>query len=683
MMRRRFIFAVLLRVCYAWTTRTRTIPILSTKAATCLSAVTNTNSDDDPSAWDDVVDVAIVGAGLGGLCAGAILNTVYGRQVAVYEKHYLAGGCAHAFDRRSSPAKGNTTFTFDSGPTILLGCSRSTNPNALQQVLQVIGQPVEWIPYHGWGMVEYPQQSNSQLEWHVPVGKPNNKVNANIKNIKDNDDRDDAFIQGPLRTFGGDLAVQEYQQLRKITAPLCAGVEIPAMAMRSGPSAIFPLALRHFGTLVQIIAQGNATTGTFAPYMDGPVYCVTSPWLRAWLDALAFSLSGLPANRTAAAAMAFTIADMHAADATLDYPVGGMGSIVDALVRGVEQPSRESVSSSNNKRKGPSAVHLRTAVDRLVFSTDGSTVLGVVLANGNRIRAREGVISNIPVWSLRSLVQHDYAAMEQLASGNVVPSISSPPPTSWTLSSNKDGPADIAMERQPPQQNGKDQTEQSLLQACDSAEQTGSFMHLHLALNATGLDMNSLEPHYTVMDKGLLDANPCAEANMIAVSNPCQLDRSLAPPGTIIVHAYGAGNEPYQYWQGMDRLSEEYKLLKKQRAQVLWRAVESIIPDAKDRVIMELTGSPLTHERFLNRPAGSYGSATEDYLPDGSTPIKNLVLAGDGIFPGIGVPAVAINGASAANSLVRYVLLWRLGWPQSRSKISHFVVDVSLLGLGF
>ena len=43
-----------------------------------------------------------------------------------------------------------------------------------------------------------------------------------------------------------------------------------------------------------------------------------------------------------------------------------------------------------------------------------------------------------------------------------------------------------------------------------------------------------------------------------------------------------------------------------------------------------------------------------DYLKDGSTPIRNLVLAGDGIFPGIGVPAVAINGASAANSLVRY-----------------------------
>lgn len=591
-------------------------------ATTILSALSLLSEDDDrnAAAWDDVVDVAIVGAGLGGLCAGAILNTVYDRQVAVYEKHYLAGGCAHAFDRRTGINQGNTTFTFDAGPTILLGCSRKTNPNALQQVLKAIGQAVEWIPYFGWGMVEYPQQADKQVEWFVPVGKPD---------TNNNKDSDDAFIHGPLQRFGGDLAVKEYQQLRQLTAPLCAGVDIPAMAMRSGPTAVVPL-LRHFGTLWRIIALGNATTGTFAPFMDGPTFTVTSPWLRAWLDALAFSLSGLPANRTAAAAMAFVMADMHAPGATLDYPTGGMGSIVDALVRGVEQPSQDSSSV-----KGRSNVNLSTAVDRLVFSTNGSMVLGVVLANGMRIRAREGVISNVPVWSLRNLVQHDAAAMERLTAGNVVPK--SPPSTSWTLSKNGK-PAYIAMER--PQPDSDKSNKKSLLQACDTAEQTGSFIHLHLALNATGLDMDKLQPHYTVMDKGLLGGNPCAESNMIAVSNPCILDRNLAPPGTIIVHAYGAGNEPYQYWQGMDRRSDEYKQLKEERAQVLWRAVETIIPDVKDRVLMELTGSPLTHERFLHRPAGTYGSATEDYLLDGSTPIKNLVLAGDGIFPGIGVPSV-------------------------------------------
>jgi hypothetical protein len=67
---------------------------------------------------EEEVDVAIIGAGIGGLCAGAILNTLYGKKVAVYESHYLPGGCAHAFDRK---AANGMTFRFDSGPTILLG----------------------------------------------------------------------------------------------------------------------------------------------------------------------------------------------------------------------------------------------------------------------------------------------------------------------------------------------------------------------------------------------------------------------------------------------------------------------------------------------------------------------------------------------------------------------------------
>ena len=72
----------------------------------------------DLEAGDEEVDVAIIGGGIGGLCAGAVLNTLYGKKVGVFESHYLPGGCAHAFDRK---AANGMTFTFDSGPTILLG----------------------------------------------------------------------------------------------------------------------------------------------------------------------------------------------------------------------------------------------------------------------------------------------------------------------------------------------------------------------------------------------------------------------------------------------------------------------------------------------------------------------------------------------------------------------------------
>merc|ERR1712232_1285987 len=148
---------------------------------------------------------------------------------------------------------------------------------------------------------------------------------------------------------------------------------------------------------------------------------------------------------------------------------------------------------------------------------------------------------------------------------------------------------------------------------------------------------------------------------MIAVSNPCVIDPTLAPDGYMVLHAYGAGNEPYDVWKKYrnDRYSTEYKQLKEKRSQVSWRALESVIPDVKERVVLDLVGSPLTHERFLRRPMGTYGSATEDYLKDGSTPIDGFVLCGDGIFPGIGIPAVALSGASAANGMVNPLQQWK------------------------
>ena len=96
------------------------------RSLSSLSAFGEDASEDQTNAMDltendakeEEVDVAIIGAGIGGLCAGAILNTLYGKKVGVYESHYLPGGCAHAFDRKAS---NGMTFTFDSGPTILLG----------------------------------------------------------------------------------------------------------------------------------------------------------------------------------------------------------------------------------------------------------------------------------------------------------------------------------------------------------------------------------------------------------------------------------------------------------------------------------------------------------------------------------------------------------------------------------
>lgn len=214
---------------------------------------------------------------------------------------------------------------------------------------------------------------------------------------------------------------------------------------------------------------------------------------------------------------------------------------------------------------------------------------------------------------MRGLVEHSDAALNLLTSDDqlkypIEKAKRQGPRSSWTrseTSSKQTGQSATIKSNRPLEWDGSKE-ELGLLDLCDSSEQTGSFLHLHLALNATGLDLTT-----------------------------------------------------YDIWQGLDRRSPEYLQLKEDRASVLWRAVESVIPDVRDRVLLDLTGSPLTHERFLRRPQGTYGSATEDYLKDGATPIDKLVLAGDGIFPGIGVPAVALSGASAANSLVNPWQHWQ------------------------
>jgi phytoene dehydrogenase-like protein len=92
-------------------------------------------------------------------------------------------------------------------------------------------------------------------------------------------------------------------------------------------------------------------------------------------------------------------------------------------------------------------------------------------------------------------------------------------------------------------------------------------------------------------------------------------------------------------------------------SQVLWRAVERVVPDIRARADVARVGTPLTHRRYLRRHRGSYGPGPVlpgrgAPLPGAKTPIPGLLACGDTTFPGIGLPAVAASGMIAANSLV-------------------------------
>ena len=98
------------------------------------------------AARDGTSDAVVIGSGLGGLSAAALLAQ-YGYSVTVCESHDRIGGCAHGFERRTAAG----TFHFDSGPSLFSGCSAPSS-NPLRQVLDAVGEAPEWRSYNEWAM---------------------------------------------------------------------------------------------------------------------------------------------------------------------------------------------------------------------------------------------------------------------------------------------------------------------------------------------------------------------------------------------------------------------------------------------------------------------------------------------------------------------------------------------------
>ncbi len=508
-------------------------------------------------------DVIVIGSGIGGLSCAALLAH-YGFDVIVCESHSIPGGAAHSFERQG--------FKFDSGPSLHSGLSYRPSTNPLAQVLDAIGEEVPCVTYDTWGCC-------------LPEGKFDTSVGA------------DQFCD-VLQRLRGESAVAEWRKLQKVMAPLAeAAIALPPPAVRFDLGAIMTIG-QFLPSIAKHIFNFGKSNGAFSQIMEE---VVTDPFIRNWLDLLCFLLSGLPANGTIAAEVAFMFAEWYKPGVVLDYPIGGSGAIVDALVRGLQRHGGK--------------LMLNAHVQEVVVK--GGRAVGVLLRNGEEIRAKKAVISNASVWDTLKLLPEDTV------------------PKSWRE------------ERQ-------------------ATPECNSFMHLHLGIDATDIKPDLACHHIVVNNWDKIDA----PQNVVLVSIPSLIDSTVAPPGKHVIHVYTPGNEPYQLWQGMDRRSQEYEEQKQQRAEVMWQALEQIIPDVRSRCEVTLVGTPLTHERFLRRHRGSYGPAIragEGLFPGLNTPLPGLLCCGDSTFPGIGLPAVAVSGMIAANTLAP---LWKHQEMLQRTVIS-------------
>lgn len=535
---------------------------------------------------EETVDVIVIGAGIGGLSCAA-LTSKYGLDTLCLEAHDTAGGCAHSFTRFNPAASETVPFSFDSGPSLVNGLSsKGTNP--LRQVLDAIGtaDEIDWKLYDGWIVHDY----------------------ADGKQIKLTTGDSGAFEQA-LEQKAGPASRKAFEKFRdemlaKGGLAEAAGY-IPPFALRGGMSVARSLT-KYMFKLLRIGPKGGLLTGPFSKIMD--LHKVDDVFVRKWFDYLSFALSGVDAAHTQAAPIAFMINELHQKGAFLDYPMGGMDSIVQALVSGMKKHGGE--------------LRLNSLVARMLLEDSGgkeAKCTGVILTDGRVIKARKGVVCNAPLWNMARILQ-DSVTVEE-------------------------GPVAAAVD--------------DIRKRADDMHMTGSFMHLHIGIPKDGLP-DDLECHHSVLD---FSKDVTAEQNMVIISIPTVFDPSLAPEGYHVVHAYTAASDSFDNWSqflkdGVDsgkvghspnsaaavayKKEDGYKELKAQKAEVLWQAIECVIPDVRQRAAQKgsvvMVGTPLTHRRYNQRYRGTYGPGPapgKDVLdlPGATTNIKGLLVCGDTTFP--------------------------------------------------
>ena len=301
------------------------------------------------------VDVVVVGAGLGGLsCAGLLASQ--GLKVAVLESHYEIGGCAHEFnvnmDGKPVPSellakKPQPVFKFEAGPSLYSGLSADASPNPLKHIFQMVGEEPEWINYDTWGA-------------HLPEVPEGYELSIGAENFME-----------ILRRYGGPTAREDWDRLAEQLMPLTKGVTaLPSTAVRGDAGVLLTLGARYPRAFLDVILNAQKITAPF----DLEAYGVRDPFLKNYLDLIAFLLQGLPSNGTLTAVMAFMVDEFYKPDAVMDFPKGGSGAMAAALARGVTKHAGCSVRTS-------------TPVEEVVV--EEGRAAGVRLKGGGLLRTRD------------------------------------------------------------------------------------------------------------------------------------------------------------------------------------------------------------------------------------------------------------------------------------------------------
>lgn len=279
-----------------------------------MSAPTDHSGRRARAALPEHVDVAIIGAGLGGLSAGAYLAQS-GYRVAILDAHYVAGGCATQFQRRGNDGM----YRFDVGLHYIGDCGPD---GAIPTVLREVGGHVDFIPLDPDGFDEF---VFPDFRFRVP---------ADLDRYRD---RLAAMFPSDVR--GIDRYVELVRQVSTI------GREVEKHNGKLG-----------FGTALKVLLSGRLLAryqnATIAEFLDT---CTQNPQLRAVMLGQHGDY-GVPSREVSAMLHAGLAAHYFGG---AYYPVGGGQRIADELALAIE-------------RHG-GTIHLRHPVQKILVE-DGRAV---------------------------------------------------------------------------------------------------------------------------------------------------------------------------------------------------------------------------------------------------------------------------------------------------------------------
>lgn len=285
-------------------------------------------------------EVVVVGGGIGGLTAAALL-AARGVDVCLLEKEAQAGGCAAAFEKFG--------YTFE--PTASL--------------------------YAGW----QPGEIHERVFAELPVTAPEVRalVPAYVVRLPDKTEvalaeNDEEFEQSLRVAFPecAEAAIGFYRELMPIGAGLQrAAARVPDLHNASGMRRLRAAALEP-RVARRVFAAANQTT---AEYLTK-----TSPRFRRFIDVqlqiFAQCASEECAYVYACVALGLPRRGLHAIR-------GGAGVLAETLVRSIKESGGR--------------VRLNAAALRLAYDSSGRAV-GVDLLSGERVEATRAIVSNLTIW---------------------------------------------------------------------------------------------------------------------------------------------------------------------------------------------------------------------------------------------------------------------------------------------